>query len=75
MVFFLAAFGCFLGAISGLRFPPWKKIGFPSIKFDIYGDGILKTDQVITIAGASGDLVIPETLKVFRVRIVNMEDY
>jgi len=28
---------------------------------------------VITIAGANGDLVIHETLKVFRVRIVKME--
>lgn len=39
LVLFFIAFGCFLGAIKGLRFPPWKKITFPDIKIDVYGTG------------------------------------
>jgi hypothetical protein len=38
LVFFLAAFGCFLGAIMDLRFPPWKKITFPDVRVHIYLD-------------------------------------
>ena len=73
LVLFFAAFGCFLGAIKGLRFPPWKKITFPDIKFDVYGAGFNVTQHVITIPGASSSLVTNETLQVFMGRIVNME--
>ena len=65
LVLFFAAFGCFWGAIKGLRFPPWKRITFPDVRVHIYGDGTLITDRVVTVRGASSDLVIPETLKVF----------
>lgn len=34
---FLLAFGCFLAAIIGWRFPPWLAIKFPDIKVDICG--------------------------------------
>jgi hypothetical protein len=73
LLFLIAAFACFLCAISGLRFPPWKRIKFPDIKVHIYGEGIHNTDRVTNIRGASSPLVTPETLKVFMVRIVNME--
>ncbi|MDQ2945004.1 MAG: hypothetical protein M3Y27_03535 [Acidobacteriota bacterium] len=73
LMFFLAAFICFLGAIKGLRFPPWKRVRFPDIKVDIYGEGDSVTDRVITLASASSALVTRETLRTFRVRIVNME--
>ena len=73
LVFFLAAFGCFLGAIKGLRFPPWKKITFPDVKVNIYGERTLITDRVVTVRGANSGTATPETLKVFMARIVNME--
>lgn len=73
LVFFLAAFACFFGAIKGLRFPPWKRIAFPDIKFHVYGGGFKVVERVVTNPGASSSLVIQETLQLFRVRIINVE--
>jgi hypothetical protein len=73
LAFFLAAFACFFGAIKGLRFPPWKKITFPDIKIHVYGAGFEVVERVITVPGASSNLVTKETLWLFMVRIVNME--
>lgn len=72
-MFFLAAFGCFLGAIRGLRFPPWRKITFPDIKIDVYGGGFEVTERVINMPGASSDIVTNEMIQLFMVRVVNME--
>ena len=63
----------FLGAIKGLRFPPWKKIAFPDIKIHVYGAGFKVAERVITVPGASMDRVTREALQLFMVRIVNME--
>jgi hypothetical protein len=74
LAFFLAAFACFFCAIKGTRMPPWKKIRFPNIKVDIYGEGFANTERVIMEPGASSEFIMMETLKRYMVRIINVEE-
>jgi hypothetical protein len=65
-VSFLVAFGCFFGVIAGWRFPPWARPGFPDIRVQIHGTGLIHTERE---AGTGMD--VPARLLSFHARFVN----
>ena len=65
---FLAAFGCFYGAIRGWPFPPGLRPGFPDIKVEIYGASSVETEHE-----AGTGLVVPVQLRTFSVRLSSAE--
>jgi hypothetical protein len=67
-VSFLVAFGCFFGVIAGWRFPPWARPGFPDIRVQIHGTGLIHTERE---AGTGID--VPARLLSFHARFVNSE--
>jgi hypothetical protein len=67
-VAFLAAFGCFFGIIAGWTFPPWAKPGFPDIRVQINGTGLIDTERE---AGTGMD--VPARLRSFHVRFASSE--
>lgn len=67
-VSFLVSFSCFFGAIAGWSFPPWAKPGFPDIRVQIYGTGLIDTERE-----AATGMDVPARLRSFHVRFVNTE--
>ncbi len=65
---FLVAFGCLFGAISGWSFPPWVRPGFPDIRVQIYGAGLIDTERE-----APTGMDVPARLRSFHVRFANAE--
>lgn len=64
---FILAFSCFLAAIVSWSFPPWVKPGFPAIRVQVYGTGLIDTERE---AGTGMD--VPARLRSFHARIVNV---
>ncbi len=64
----VAAFVCFLGAISGWPFPPRAQPGFPDIKVDIFGAGTMETEHE-----SGTGLIAPAHLRSFDVRFASAE--
>jgi hypothetical protein len=67
-VSFVVAFICFFGAIACWPFPPWTRPGFPDIRIQIYGTGMIDTER----EAASG-MDVPARLRTFHARLVNSE--
>jgi hypothetical protein len=67
-VSFVVAFACFFGAVAGWPFPPWVRPGFPDIRVQIYGAGLMDTERE---AGTGID--VPARLRSFHARFVNSE--
>lgn len=65
-VSFLVAFGCFFGVISSWTFPPWVRQGFPDIRVQIFGAGLIDTERE---SGAGMD--VPARLRSFHARFTN----
>ena len=63
---FLAAFGCFFGAIKAWPFPPGAKPAFPSLEVEIFGAGSIDTQRK-----AGSGLPVPARLQTFSSRFAN----
>ncbi len=63
---FILAFSCFLAAIASWSFPPWVRSGFPDIRVQVYGTGLIDTERE---SGTGMD--VPARLRSFHARFVN----
>jgi hypothetical protein len=71
VVAFLAAFTCFFGAIQNWSVPSVPqsaKRGFPSIRVDVLGTGLMETER----DGGSG-LAVPTRVRSISARVTNLE--
>lgn len=66
---FVLAFACFLCAIKATPFPPWVKVRFPNILFEIYGGSRHATTRLLP--NGMRDNV---ALTGYRMRITNLEN-
>lgn len=65
---FVLAFYCFFSAIKGRPFPPWAKLKFPNIYFEVYGGSVLTTTHTYP-----NGMQTQVPLTGYKVRITNLE--
>jgi hypothetical protein len=70
---FILGFACFALAITGTPFPPWIKMKFPNISVEIHGAANMVTQYAVPTGPGSNVMKRNVSLRVWRVRITNME--